>query len=322
MIIVAYGDDTFRVKEKIAELQAAFLKKFDPTGLNLSVFRDATGKLDLGAVMQAAGSLPFLSAKRMVIVRDLIATTKKDGESAWTELFGRVPDSTILVLWETAEPKTLKKKSLYKSLVGLAEVHVYPFPALEGAALQKWTAERVKMLGGEILPDALRELCDRVGPDLWQMSNEIAKLVSTQKQIDKRLVVEVVRASFEGDVFAFVDAVSRKDPNAVTRFLTNEREAGASDFQLLAMLARQIRILLAARWLLDHTSRATHTDLAREFDIHPFVAQKAFVHARAYTFDVLRNAHEMIFRLDEGSKNGYVDAELAVNLVTHSLVSS
>lgn len=322
MIIVAYGDDTFRVKEKITELQAAFLKKFDPTGLNSAIFPDATGKLDRGAVMQAVGSLPFLGTKRMVVVRDLIASTKKDAEAAWSEVFGRVPDTTILVLWETTEPKALEKKPLYKSVIGLAEVHVYPFPVLEGAALQKWTAERVKVQGGEIAPDALRELCDRVGPDLWQMANEVAKLVATRKQVDKDLVMELVRASFEGDVFAFVDAVSRKDSSAVVRLLTNEREAGASDFQLLAMLARQVRILLAARWLLDQNPRATQADLAREMDIHPFVAQKAFGHARAFTFDSLRDTHKLLFRLDEGSKNGYVDAELAVNLITHSFISS
>ncbi len=329
MVIIAYGDDTFRVKEKIAELRGAFSKKFDPTGLNLAVFPDASGKLDRGAVMQAVGSLPFLGTKRMVIVRDLIASTKKDGEAAWTEVFGRVPDTTILVFWEATEPKLLEKKGLYKLLAGTADVHVYPFPVLEGSALAKWTTERVKMRGGEITADAVRELCERVGPDLWQMDNEVAKLVAYSQgrgagtpPITKVDVRDMVRASFEGDVFAFVDAVSRKDANGVARLLTNERESGASDFQLLAMLARQVRILLAARWLIDQNPRATQADLARELDIHPFVAQKAFGHARAFTFATLQGTHDLLFRLDEGSKNGFVDAELAVNLITYSLVTT
>ena len=68
MLIFVYGDDTFRVQERVQELQLAFQRKFDPTGLNVAFFGAGAKP---GEVLQAVQSLPFMSQKRMVVIRDL-----------------------------------------------------------------------------------------------------------------------------------------------------------------------------------------------------------------------------------------------------------
>ncbi len=319
MLILVYGDDTFRVQEKVKELQTAFLKKFDPTGLNLSVFESGT---PAGEVLQAMQSLPFMSQKRMVVVKDIIATTKKDGEEAWAAL-ARTPESAIVVMWETSD---IGKKKLFSTIASEAgqSLHKYVFPTLEGSALSKWTTDRMKSYGGHIASDALRELCDRVGGDLWQMDNEIQKLASfcLNREIQKKDVDELVRAQFEGEIFALIDAVSQKQGKQAIKLLFQERESGASDFQIFSMLARQVRILLGARALLDENPHATSTQLASDMDIHPFVAQKSLLHAKRYTLDALCSTHDLLFRYDAGMKSGLLDAELAVDLITTHLVST
>lgn len=318
MLIFVYGDDSFRVQEKARELQTAFQKKFDPTGLNFASF-GADAKP--GEVLQAVQSLPFMSQKRMVVIRDLVASTKKDGEETWAAL-AKTPESSIVVLWETADAKTVEKKPLYATLKAGADVHAYPFPILEGAALSKWASDRVRARGGQIASDALNELCDRVGGDLWQMDNEIGKLVAyaSGRAIVHADVDELVRATFEGEIFALVDAVSRKQGAQAVKLLQQERWSGASDFQIFGMLARQVRILLGARALLDADPRASSQELANDMNVHPFVAQKALDQARKFTFADLRAVHDMLFAYDAGMKSGYLDAELAVDLVTTALV--
>ena len=320
MLILVYGDDSFRVQEKARELQTAFQKKFDPTGLNFASF-GADAKP--GEVLQAVQSLPFMSQKRMVVIRDLIASTKKDGEETWAAL-GKTPESSIVVLWETADAKTIEKKPLYVSLRVGADVHAYPFPVLEGAALSKWTADLVKMRGGQMAPDALRELCDRVGGDLWQMDNEIGKLVAyaNGRTIGHTDVDKLVRATFEGEIFALVDAVSRKQAAQAVKLLRQERWSGASDFSIFGMIVRQVRILLGARAMLDADSRASSQAFANDMGVHPFVAQKALDQARKFSFDDLRATHDLLFQYDAGMKSGYIDGELAVDLIVAQLVSS
>ncbi len=319
MLILVYGDDSFRVQEKARELQTAFQKKFDPTGLNFASFGSDAKP---GEVLQAVQSLPFIAQKRMVVIRDLIASTKKDGEDTWVAL-AKTPESSIVVLWETADAKTIEKKPLYALLKSGADVHAYPFPVLEGAALQKWTADRVKARGGQIAQNALSELCDRVGGDLWQMDNEIGKLVAyaSDRPIVHADVDELVRATFEGEIFALIDAVSRKQGAQAVKLLQQERWSGASDFQIFGMLARQVRILLGARSLLDADPRASSQELANDMNIHPFVAQKALDQARKFSFADLRAVHDMLFEYDAGMKSGYLDADVAVDLVMTRLVA-
>jgi len=328
MLILVYGDDTFRVQEKVKELQVAFQRKFDPTGLNFGVFGSDAKP---GDMLQAVGSLPFMSQKRMVVVRDLISSTKKDGEQMWLSL-SKTPESSILVLWETMEAKAIEKKPLFQTLSKGADVHAYPFPVLEGSSLVKWTTDRVKARGGTITQDAARELCERVGGDLWQMDNEIGKLVAYARRgaglsasggnppIAKIDVEELVRASFEGEIFALVDAVSRKQAELAVKLLRQERWSGTSDFSIFGMLTRQVRILIAVRSMLDEDPRVTSQRLAQEMGVHPFVAQKALDQARKYLLDDLLATHDILFKYDAGMKSGYLDAELAVDLVVARLV--
>ena len=324
MLILVYGDDTFRARDKVSRLREAFVEKHDRAGFNLAEF--ASGDKP-GEILQAVTSLPFMGTKRMVVIRDLVATTKTDGKDQWESL-ARTPDSSIVVLWETMEPKALEKKPLYSVIASAAKqspefFHFYPFPSLEGAELSKWTNGRIVERGGTIAPDALRELCDRVGGDLWQMDNEIGKLVSftgTLVPIALANVDLLVRATFDGEIFALVDAISRKESARAVRLLEEERLSGGSDFAIFGMLARQVRLLLGARALLDENPRASSSQLAAEMEINPFVAQKAIDQARKFTLTDLRATHDLLFRYDAGMKSGVLDAELAVDLVTTSLI--
>ncbi|MEI6511350.1 MAG: DNA polymerase III subunit delta [Candidatus Uhrbacteria bacterium] len=319
MLILVYGDDTFRAQEKVSKLREAFLEKHDKAGFNLAEFA-STDKP--GEILQAVSSLPFMGSKRMVVIRDLVATTKADAKDQWASL-ANTPDSSVVVLWETLEPKALEKKPLFALLSKGVDVHLYACPLLEGSALSRWASDRAKELGGLIAPDALRELCDRVGGDLWQMDGEIEKLVaySSGRTIAVADVDLLVRATFDGEIFALVDAISRKESAKAIRLLEEERLAGGSDFAIFGMLARQVRILLGARALLDEDPRASSQRLASEMEINPFVAQKAIDQARKFTLDDLRATHDLLFRYDAGMKSGVLDAELAVDLVTTKLIS-
>lgn len=318
MVIFVYGDDTFRSQEKVRILEAAFKEKHDPTGMNLTTF---TGKLDVGEVLQAVSSAPFLAPKRMVVVRGVIENATKGDQKTWEGL-AKVPDSTIVLLWETESAKATEKSALYKTLSASADVHTYPFPVLEGSALTKWAGERVKAHGVSISPKALTDLVSRVGSDLWQLSGEIEKLCAFagMNMIDEASVKTLVRSSFEGDIFPFLDAVSNKRTTEAMRLLDEERQAGSNDFYLFTMLAREIRILLSVRSMMDVDPRASSGQIASETGLNPFVVGKAMNAARRYqTADLIR-AHDLLFERDRASKDGGMDASLAVDLTVKDLL--
>jgi DNA polymerase III subunit delta len=323
MLIFIYGDDTFRVQEKVMTMKKAFAEKFDANGMNLDIFpEDGKTKLEIGNILQSACSFPFLGEKRMVIVKELIASTKSADVKDWEQGLVRAPESTIVILWETLEPKALEKKPLFKVLSEHSEVHFYPLPELIGNELILWAQKRVNNLGGSIDQSALQVLVGRVGSDLWQMSAEIEKLVSyaSKSPIDSKMVEELVCASFEGQIFALVDAVSKKNIKDALKLLREERWSGANDFYLLSMLARQVRLLLGARSYLDMNPGAIKGELASELGVHPFVASKILVQAKGFTFENLKDTYNLLFRYDGMMKTGRIDADLAVDLVAVDLM--
>lgn len=324
MLIMIYGDDGFRVNQKVKQMRDSFREKFDVSGMNTQMFPpEGTSKYDVGSILQAVCSYPFLGSKRMVIIRDLIGATKKADQSVWVEGFSRMPESTIVVLWETETTKAIEKKPLFLELSKMSEVHGYPFPLLEGAQLNRWVQDRVKEKNATIEPSALRGLIERVGSDLWQMNNEIDKLVaySQNQPISLVMIDELVHASFEGKIFELMDAISKKQPSRALQLLQEERWSGANDHYLLTMLGRQVRVLLSARQLLDESPSANKQALADALGIHPFVAQKALEQARGFRFEDLKKAHDFLFDFDFKLKSGRIKADLAVDLVTDQLVS-
>lgn len=321
MVILVYGDDAFRVQQKVAELRAAFVKKFDPTGINLSIFPDAkTGKMDPAEVIRSAMSFPFLSERRMTLTRDLIANSKK--ETDWVDNLNKIPASTILILWETLEPKELEKKSLFKKLEKISEIHFYPFPKLEGAALSKWAGQRIAEHKAAIAPEALRAMVERAGEDLWQLDGEISKLVAYADgaPITSEMVDKLTRASFDSNIFALMDAVASGRGPQVLQLLEEERASGIADGYIFSMLLRQIRILLGVRLCLEENPRANQNEIAATLDLHPFVAGKAIQQARSVSAEKLQRVHDLLYKLDGGMKNGKYSDKLSVDLAIVELL--
>ena len=325
MLIFVYGEDTFRVREKVKVMKEKFVDKFDKSGMNLVEFAN---KLDLGEIMQAIQSPPFLGDKRMVVVANLCGGLKKDQVKVWQDGLSKVSESTIVVVWEEMDPKKLEKHALYKELSKLSEVHSYPFPLLKGGGLTNWVVARVAQMGAQINQDALQSLVGRVGSDLWQMQHELEKLVAYSGGSDARksvitieMVELLVRASFEDQIFQLVDAISHRNANQAIRLLEEERWSGATDQYIFGMLARQVRILLGTRSVLDINARATKDLVAAELSLHPFVAQKAIGQARSFETTDLVRAHALLFELDQATKTGRLGSDLAVDLVVAEMLT-
>lgn len=322
MLIFIYGDDSFRVREKVREMRARFTEKFDPTGMNLAEFSE---KPQIGAVMQSVQSPAFLGEKRMTIIRDLLVATKKADAKDWVEGFEKTPTANIVIFWETGEPKKVEAGEIFKAFKKSADVHLYPFPELTSNELNRWILDRAKSYKMVFEPAALSELALRVGPDLWRMDNELQKLqaltLDMNTSISKAIVADNIHATFEDKIFDFVDAVSRKDMKSAIRLLEEERLAGAADHQLLAMLTRQVRILLGARAMIEENPRTTKDELASAMTIHPFVAQKSLQQAKSFTLQQLKSAHNALYSYDLGLKTGKIDAGLAVDLTVANFLT-
>lgn len=304
-------------------MREQFKNKFDPSGLNLAEFSGSgSEKIELGAVSQAMTSPPFLGVKRMVIVKNLLSALKKAEAESWINLFGQVPDSTIVILWDNDGEKSVQKHEIFKKLSGGKEVFSYPHSTLAGGDLTRWATSFAKSIKLNISPALLERVVAMVGDDLWQLSGELKKLAARAGSgpVDEVMVRDLVRTNVDDQIFAFIDAVAARDQARAIRLLDGERQAGAEDMYLFSMLARQVRLLLSARDVLDRNPRASKEEVAVELSVHPFVAQKTLEQARSFSSEYLKKLHNLCFEFDSRIKLG-LDQGLVVDRIVAEFVA-
>ena len=267
MLIFIYGEETYLSREKLAAMRARFQEKFDPSGMNLAEFE--AGESALGDVVQAVQSAPFLGKKRMVILKGLLSYASKKADAApWLEQFEKIPESTIVIIFDDVSVAKAKKHALVVGLETREDVYVYPFIRPEGPALEKWAAGFAKERALVIDRAKLSRVVQMVGLNLWQLAGELEKLAaySSGYPVTDEVIELLVRGNSDDQMFVLMDAVSAGDGKRALGLLRDQRRFGTSEGQLFGMLARQVRLLLGVRAMLDEHPTATQQDIARALD--------------------------------------------------------
>ena len=323
MIILLYGDDTYRSRERLRALRAAFQQRHDPTGVNIvRLDGEALKASDLLGHLTAQG---FLTARRFLVVENFFSLGRAAEHAAVHDIVASPTFSTenILVLWESGEPDARKKKNdsatkLWQALSTTGKVE--RFSLLEGAALTKWYSQQIQARGGAIEKPALQHLIHCVGADLWQASAEIEKLIhfSGGQPITDAIVDQLITAPFDDTIFQLTDAIGQRDTATALKLLENQFQNGAEPLYLLRMLSWQVRNLIGVRSLLDEGTDNPRT-IARDLKLHPFVAQKTVRQAAAFSLDDLKVFYRGLLDIDRSIKSRPIDPRVLFTLLTVKL---
>lgn len=303
MIIFLSGADTYRSGQKLNQIKEKFLKEVDSAGLNLSVLDGA--KLKFEDFNQQAKAAPFLARKRMVIIKNLISENKsKDIQKEVISLLDRQSknpkDDSIIVFFEnTGRPKG--KNALWERLA--KEKYAEEFAPLNPAQAQAWLKNELKKENVKMEASAISLLSAMIGNDLWQMSNEIAKLKSfaSGRVITSADIANLVKAKYEEDIFKFTDALGAGNKKIALKLLAGQIDSGANEIYLLTMITRQFRILLQLKSCPQNIQPAL---FAKNLKIHPYVAQKALAQARNFTLEKLKDIYGRLLQIDSKIKTG------------------
>ncbi|MFA6097943.1 MAG: DNA polymerase III subunit delta [Patescibacteria group bacterium] len=320
MIILLYGPDTYRSRQRLHFYREGFKKKYDPSGLNMEYFDGE--KLTIEDFGKSAGQMGFLAKKRFMVVENVISKSKskKIQEELVGYLKNKWSDDNVLIFLEDseAEPrkKGKKKTTAVKSLMNyLLEGKAEEFSLLQGEQLNKWIRDEVKKRGGRISDPAVLEMASLVGSDLWSMVSEIEKLINYKKGglISAEEVKQMVRARFDENIFHLTDALAAKNAGLALKLLNDQIALGSHELYILTMLIRQFRILLQTRELIDQ--EPNYYTVASRLRIHPFVAQKAIRDARRFKLEELQEIYRQLLEIDIKIKSTSEDPLLLFDLL-------
>ncbi|MBI4426837.1 MAG: DNA polymerase III subunit delta [Candidatus Kerfeldbacteria bacterium] len=324
MIIYLSGEDTFRSRERLKTLRQAFIKKYDPSGINV-VHLEGDG-LKLETFQAAVASQGFLSSRRFVVVDRPYDADKKTQEAVAQYVREKqIPEETIVVFWTDQEAPTRKRKDAEPSalaavLRGVKNHEV--FDPLEPVEVERWIIRRAKALGSSIERAAAERLAGTVGSNLWSAANELEKLryLAHGRTITAADVAASVGEPLEADIFAFTDALSRKDTQRASALLEQQLRSGANELYLLTMLARQVRILLSVGDIVQHEPNPA--TIASRLKLHPFVVKKALQQVRTFSQRELIAAHDQLVEIDFKLKNTQANPRALLELFVLSVCAT
>ena len=324
MIIFLYGEDSMRSRGKLEELKTKFKSEVDPNGSSLTVLDGEN--TTIGKVNDAVASPSLFVRKRMVVIENIFKNKNKDLLSDLVEYFEKISqkketdESNIVIFWDEINPDNrLKLFGFLKK-----QKFVQHFKPLSNTEATEWVKQKIEQRGSKIRHQAALHLTGIFGVDLWQLNNEINKLISYKAGQQKSLLqdreevmIEVpdvemlARGNVDENIFALTDAISQKNKGLALELLEKEIEAGIVDAVLIHMVIRQFKILLQVRQAIE--TGMSSRKIINQLKLHPFVVQKSLTQVRKFTLDVLKKSINELVDIDMNIKTGQVDARPALS---------
>lgn len=331
VVSLLYGDDHLALHDRT---EALAVRMGDPSLADMNITRldgNAQG-VSLEAVRTAAFTLPFLTARRMVILTNPALLIKSDqARTRFVEMLGSLPETTALVLVQDDEWVSTDKQYHWKWFYDYTDksrkVKIHPIlewargngakvktevcklPALN--SMPGWIVAETRRQGGKINPQAAVAVTDVVGTDTGQARQEITKLltyVDYQRPIEIEDVHELSAAGGQADVFIMVDALATGDGRQALRHLgrlLEEQDAPS----LFGMVVRQFRLITMAKEALE--SGVTSVEgVMKLLHVPGTPAGKALNQARLYDMESLRRIYRRLLEIDRASKTGQGELEI------------
>lgn len=295
MIILLYGEDTYREKEKLREIMEEHKQKHK-SGLNLRYLEGKTISFD-DLRNEILGISMFKEKKLVVVLNPLSNTKLKEDLLEKGEMFASSDNVLLLV----EQSKLLKKDKFLSFVEKIGKVQ--DFEPLTGVKLNNWAKKEIEKQDGEISEGALEKLIEYVGSDLWRMENEVMKLVNYSKNISEKNVDLLIHPSHETNIFDTIDAIAVKDKKKAINLIKSHIEKGESAIYILAMIASQIRNILSVK------------NGGGQSGMHPFVFRKSTSQARNFSLEELKNIYARITQLDSEIKVGKIEQDIALDVL-------
>jgi DNA polymerase-3 subunit delta len=337
MFYILHGEEEFGLSEELARLRT-IMAEDDPAMAELNTSLLDGDRLTLGELRHACDAIPFMTDRRLVVVKGLLSRLSPGGRGTGGEepaanrtyreelaaYLPNLPPTTRLVFVEdrelrsnhpilkVAQAEGKKEKAFIKAFIKV-------FNRPKDWELPGWIRERLRSKGGDIDGEATEVLAALVGSDLRLLDQELDKLLiyTDGRAIRAQDVRLLVSRSRETSIFDLVDNVGRRETGRALRLLHHLLDEGEAPAYLLAMLARQVRILIQVSEL--QAQGLTQDEMAKRLKVHPYVVKKGMAQAQNFTLAQLEAAHQQLVETDWAIKRGDVEPVVALDMLVVGL---
>lgn len=275
-------------------------------------------KTNPGEVIAACNTLPVLSDKRLVVVRDKNIFHHAALCGALIEYIKNPCQSTALIVYTN---ECDKRVSLYKSFLEHGKIVL--FEKLKNEALEQWIKNAFNKRGLKIGRDALHYMIEagdynhkESEVDIGYYANEIEKLSlyePTKKEISLESVKKAFSVNINEDIFKLSDAIIDGDISAAHKQIYKLTYNKTAPQVIIAAIARAVRNICICQSLYEKGK--SEVSIAKECGLHPYVVKKSIAVKNRFNVSDGLKSLLVLAKIDVMLKTGLIDADSSLSLL-------
>ena len=308
-VYLFFGDEDYLKKTYTDKLRKVIVSD-GAEMMNLDIFQGK--KPDSKKISDSCETLPFMNDLRLVIVKDselFVQGSREDSEKV-AEYIKNIPESSVLLF---VEDKVDKRGKLYKSVSKNGYCMECKIPSEKEMCL--WIEKKASEKGLVIKKDIVLYFLRSINTGMESALSELEKLADYvgKGEVLKKDVDDICTKSLEVKIFDMVAAIGNKQLKDALDIYNNMLLMKESPIMILAMIARQFRIILQSKYLSE--KGFYNTDIAKKINQREFVVSQCLSQAKNFRKKELFNALEDCLECDVSIKTGKIQDRLAVEMI-------
>ena len=247
-IALLHGPDEQLLDDGLALVERGLFADASERALGREVLEGDAASIE--TVVRSALTLPFMTSRRLVVVRRAQALAARGAETLTAYTRDPNPATCVLLLADEGLTASRERRSDHWLVGALPASALVALPLRKGRALEDWLKQRAAAEGLTVSDEAARLLVQWVGDDGARLLGEARKAAllggPEHRAVGAEEVTAVVGEHRIGEVFELTRAVERRDVGQALRTLDRLLATEEPVF-LLTLLTRNVRVALTVR---------------------------------------------------------------------------
>lgn len=294
-----FGEEEFLIRQALARLEEWLQQHAEDAAK--TVFEAADTPLP--EVLTAAKSPPLWGGRQLVLVWRTERYKAQDLAGLEAYLRAPSPHTCLIFIAPGLKPRDVQAQALWRQLQ--AEEAALAFPRLREGELPQWLEREARHQGKTLGPGAARTLIEATGSNLFDLYQELQKLVLYVGAAATITAADAARLGSQSrtrTIFELVEALGENRPDKAFKVLDRLLALGEPPARILVMLARQLRLLIRTREGLQN--RLGALQLAQELGVPKMVAEKLLRQAGGFRRSQLQKQLIRLHEADQSIKTG------------------
>lgn len=291
------GEEDFLKEETIEKAKSKFLDSHTKD-LNYSVFSAKDKNFDLKGMLEGLNTMPFLSKKRLFILKDADSLTASAKDSVLFYL--RAPKESSMFIIESASAAIKGGFLLEASKLA----HLVYFRRLTESGIDMWLIKKAGLSKKKISDEAIRAIKESLPNDLRTLSSAMDNIVlytGERPLITGKDVEIMVGPNPSHTSFDLIDAIAIKDAKKALHILSSLKMDRKKQAELLGLLAWNARMLLRVKELFRIKNKV---EMCKDLGLAPRSFDMIARHASGFKKSQILSLLDEIIKADLGIKTG------------------